>query len=301
MSTAAAATKTTKKTRKKRVVRAAFVVTASLSAIAAAAGCGSEIITNPPPPDCPEQQPAYDSDCDNEGDSCSYGPDECGNEVIATCTDGAWDVQYEGTCNPPPPECPEAEPAHGEACDEWNSCTYYDECGSSYEATCDGATWDVGIPDESCNPPAPCPVEMPADRSPCYVDDFGYEECSYEARTACGVQTVAAECVYDKTGEGGYYWQLTAPECTPTEPACSGYSDPALCDADTTCRWLVPGCGPEPEVGFAEGCYPAADCTAETCGEDQECAAVTYDPCWNSFCDACGAEANLCIPTMGGA
>ena len=58
------------------------------------------------------------------------------------------------------------------------------------------------------------------------------------------------------------------------------------------CHWLVPGCGDNP-LG-AEGCFPEADCAEDTCEGAQTCQTVSHDPCAESDCDACGAEAQIC-------
>lgn len=296
--------RTTTKSRPKarRALKAAFVVTASLGA----GGCDWGGTTNPPPTnppfiDCPSSVPTEGAACEPPDDgSCTY-PDDCNLEIIASCTEGSWEVEYSGTCNPPPPgECPEELPFELDNCSEPMSCDYQDECGQDIQATCDGSEWSVSEPMESCNPPAPCPQDLPAMGSLC-EEEFGPPEgCSWEAETSCGPATVTGECSPDEDGSG-YVWELTAPPCTPEVPACSQYENAGLCDADTTCRWLVPGCSEEPKPeGFATGCYPIDNCTAESCGEDSECTSVSYNPCWNELCDACGADARICLPFMGG-
>jgi hypothetical protein len=117
--------------------------------------------------------------------------------------------------------------------------------------------------------------------------------------TACGVVTAAAECVSFDEGVT-YFFDITAPTCTPPEPDCAAYANSGLCAADTTCRWLVPGCGEGLEIAFAAGCYPVADCVVDGCGTDQTCAPIVYNPCFNSECAACGAEADVCLPIDSG-
>jgi hypothetical protein len=95
-------------------------------------------------------------------------------------------------------------------------------------------------------------------------------------------------------GEGSSFWEVAAPSCTPKVPDCASYGNSAVCDADTTCRWLVPGCG-EGETGFEPACFPIDDCTGDSCGQDAECITLNHDPCWNSKCGACGADANVCV------
>jgi hypothetical protein len=57
---------------------------------------------NPPPPlYCPDTIPMHgDPTCFGEG-TCDY-MDECGLPVTASCEGTAWNVVYQGTCNPPP-------------------------------------------------------------------------------------------------------------------------------------------------------------------------------------------------------
>lgn len=278
---------------KKRAVRAAFVVTVSMAA-SGAAGCYST--SNPPPPgECPGAQPISGEPC-TAGSDCSFS-DECGNEVIATCVDDFWQVEWTGTCNPPPPECPAALPLEGEPCDEPAECFYTDACGNDINASCDGFEFTVSEPIESCNPPPPCPLELPDEGSACELTPGGVPEgCSYEVETPCGVVTASAECV---SPDGGttYVFDVTAPACTPPEPDCAAYTNAGLCGADTTCRWLVPGCGEGPEIAFAAGCYPIADCALDGCAAGETCAPVVYNPCFNSECAACGAEADVCLPS----
>ncbi len=88
----------------------------------------------------------------------------------------------------------------------------------------------------------------------------------------------------------------------PNDPADPGDpndpTDPTACDPAQT--YLTPGCGPN-EVEWAPGCYDSAAldaCSSDAdCGEGLQCADITYDPCWNSDCEACGASATLCLPT----
>ena len=221
------------KTNRKRALRAAFVVTASAGALAAT-GCESSI-SNPPFAECPAQAPASGGSCDEPGMECIY-PDECDLEIVASCEDeGTWDVQYAGTCNPPPPpvDCPVEPPATGEACSDPIECTYpFDACGNQQHASCDGNAWTVTIE---------------------VVDG-----------------------------------------CEP--PPCGAYADASLCVADASCRWLVPGCSEGPTILFEPGCHPIEDCAPETCDGAETCTAVVYDPCHGQKCNACGAEASICLP-----
>jgi len=291
-----------RKPRSKKPLRAAFVVTLAL----AAGGCDSEIscddpnvACNPPIVDCPAAVPTSGDSCDSDVGSCSY-TDDCGSDVTATC-DGTWSIEI-ASCNPPPPgDCPEQIPSFGEECDPAvGDCQYLDECEQPITASCNGATWEIEE-GGSCNPPAPCPTELPAEGSVC--DFKGYFGppigCEYDVETACGPALAEAECV--GVEEQGIVWHVTAPPCTPPTPNCFDYANGGLCEADTACRWLVPGCGGEGDPGFAAGCFPALECTVgpdDNCAEFEECVTLNHDPCWNSNCGACGADTNVCLPVF---
>jgi hypothetical protein len=73
---------------------------------------------------------------------------------------------------------------------------------------------------------------------------------------------------------------------------CPTVTNSDLCDALPECRYLAPGCGPSP---VAEGCYPAAECSASTCAPAEICEAVTFDPCWNMPCNSCGQGTRVCV------
>ncbi|NUP08710.1 MAG: hypothetical protein HOW73_21895 [Polyangiaceae bacterium] len=283
------------KKNKKRALRAAFVVTASIGA-GGIAGCDSEI-TNPPFTECPTQAPSSGASCDEAGLECVYDG-ECELERTATCGDDlTWSVQTGGTCNPPPPpECPETAPGEGDSCGEAIQCTYeFNECGDELIANCENGVWNVHNTEiESCNPPVPCPEAAPEEGSPC---DAWSDFCSYELETACGPALVQVTCEFDDETS---HWTYDAPPCTPKTPDCSSYTSSSLCSADTSCRWLVPGCGEGPAVMFAEGCYPSADCTADTCDGDTTCTPIVYNPCWNAPCDACGGDAAICVAPPDG-
>jgi hypothetical protein len=229
-------------------------------------------------------------------DTCSY--DWCGaSNVTATCVDGAWEVQYGSTCNPPPPqECPVTAP-YGQGC--WEAgvvCTYSDECGNPFEATCDGATWQVGEPGTSCNPPPPeCPLELPTAGLAC-PDPAPAIGCPYEVPSVCGTLFVVASCVADAFG--GTAWTVEGDTCMPPTPDCASYATSAACLLDASCRWLEPGCGDGMQLEATAGCYPKDDCMGggglDSCGDGLTCTEVIANPCWNSMCDACGATAYVC-------
>jgi hypothetical protein len=109
---------------------------------------------NPPPPwECPYEIPAPTDFCDSdfaEG-PCTYPDPQCPDgEVVATCFDYGWQLEYTVDCNPPPP-CPADLPDAGEACDpsiEGQLCTYvHPDCPEeSYTATCTMGAWAVDAP-----------------------------------------------------------------------------------------------------------------------------------------------------------
>lgn len=149
------------KQRKRRAPRAPFIVTvAATSAVALAAlpGCGSSVVTGESG-ECPEVMPSAGSSCAVEGQSCSFGTDECGSPIAMACQGGTWAWESISSCNPPPPpaECPVSAPNNGDPCfDEGMSCVYTidDGCGPiDTPATCQGGVWSLGI--STCNPPPP--------------------------------------------------------------------------------------------------------------------------------------------------
>lgn len=84
--------------------------------------------------------------------------------------------------------------------------------------------------------------------------------------------------------------------CPPVDvPRCE-LLDRESCEADTACRWLVPGCE-EPALP-AEGCFPAAECRAGACAAGLECRAVQVDPCAGRPCKiaVCAIETRVCLP-----
>jgi hypothetical protein len=269
----------------------AVVATISLAAPLAPLACGSTVTTsNPPGPECPAETPASGSACAG-GLSCFYpSPDGC-DDREATCVDGVWQVGWGGsTCNPPPPPwCPELLPAHGESCYGPIDCTYQDECGQNVTASCGGesATWTVNDV-VSCNPPPPCPAELPENNSLC---DFE-TSCAVAVDSACGVLMATATCAVAE--DGSLRWEVAAPLCEAPADCDAFAGNPSQCELHTSCRWLVSGCDPS-GVFFPSACYPADDCVS--CEPGEACTPVTFDPCWDSFCDACGAPAAICLPT----
>lgn len=203
-------------------VRAPFVITASLALLApacggsanggeggaggsgASGGAGGSGGSGGASQGCPTSAPDDGTSCAaSPGANCRY--DRCGAEglpdLIATCSDGQWDVRDEATCNPPPPaECPTSEPTSGTYCEvaEDRYCSYpTSECCPDVEARCLDNEWEVLI--SSCNPPPPppCPEEMPEDGSSCAPEDvcgYSVQTCSYGVCDEGGTDAFTAFC-----------------------------------------------------------------------------------------------------------
>lgn len=197
---------------------------------------------------------------------------------------------FTSTSNPPPSDtpCPSSMPVGGDACPAPQECDYgLDDCGFPLTASCVNNVWQSSGP-VACNPPPPdpeCPPVLPANGSACnwnWQSGFG---CTYPIDIGCGPQTVTAMC--NGTTITVEYTAPTCGQCvTLTESGCA---------TDAACRWLTPGCD-MPALPMA-GCFPVADCTGDmdctTSG--QTCQQVSYDPCHNSTCNACGAQASVCL------
>jgi hypothetical protein len=196
------------------------------------------------------------------------------------------------TSNPPASDtlCPPSMPVGGELCPNTLQCDYgLDDCGFPLKATCVNNEWQTSGP-SACNPPPPdlnCPPELPALGSPCnwnYASGFG---CQYTVDIGCGPQFIEATC----NGT-----TVTVEYLAPSCGQCATLTTESGCTTDAACRWLTPGCD-MPAVPMA-GCFPVQDCAADmpcaTAG--QTCQQVSYDPCYNKPCDACGAQASVCLP-----
>lgn len=205
--------------KKRKPLKTSFVVTfaGTASMAVAATGCFTDTITNPPPAaSCPAELPAYGADCeafDVPVEGCVFeSADECGNDVTATCVDGAWELQYEGTCNPPMVTCPETRPTHGDPCEDGvGTCEYPDVCSWPIVATCQSSTWDVQIP-PTCNPP------------PCN---------SNETAEVCGADVRCRWLTPGCADEGGV--ALAQEGCFPATPC----ADDTECLAPLTCQEVV--------------------------------------------------------------
>ncbi|WP_437595335.1 hypothetical protein WMF28_22630 [Sorangium sp. So ce590] len=146
--------------KKRKVLRAPFIVTvaaaASLAGAVALPGCDPTVQGG----SCPEEMPERGSSCDADDLSCDY-IDSCDNPIDFRCVDGAWQVEDEMSCNPPPPACPEEMPANGAPCDGGiGTCGYemITGCGPMpIDAACvlEDDTWRWQVHEIFCNPPPP--------------------------------------------------------------------------------------------------------------------------------------------------
>lgn len=197
--------------------------------------------------------------------------------------------------NPPASEgpCPSAMPASGSACTAAIDCDYgVDVCGVTQTASCVGGKWQYygSVP---CNPPAPdpeCPPDLPAQGAACnwfWQSGFG---CSYTVDTGCGMQSISVSCNPDT---------VTVEYAAPTCGQCSTLTTESMCSTDAGCRWLTPGCGMGPLP--AAGCFATTDCTGDTdcTTAGNTCQEVSYNPCYNKPCNACGGTASVCLPPPG--
>lgn len=203
------------------------------------------------------------------------------------CVDGDW-VDMGGAC---PDPCPASAPSDGASCPyEGLTCDYEGDVfdcgeGGSIHATCTADGWVTAV--TYCQPEPECPDALPLDGTSCEGWDFAYY-CAYDIEGPACASTATAFCDFT---EAGAIWNVQVmEECA----SCGELPSAEACEAHAACQWLVPGCG-EPALDAA-GCHPIEPCTAGSCGEGEACATVVIDPCWNSPCDACGAEQNVCQP-----
>jgi hypothetical protein len=216
---------------------------------------------------------------------------------------GASGCETQVSVNPPAAVCPDAPPSGGDACTDPLTCDYgTDACGYTNRATCNGGVWTLDLA-PPCNPPPPpqCPVEIPALGAQCEADSEGMVpmDCVYTMATPCGDQQVIMSCEAATQGELPSWVFSTAPTCEALPEECQGYAESTACDTDPGCVWRVPSCSATvnaPDV--VAGCYAVDDCDVDptACGAWGTCQLLSYDPCWNSLCNACGAQASMCVP-----
>ena len=258
-------------------------MTVAAASAALLPACNGSVDVEPTPAtSCPDAQPAEGTAC-GAPLSCDYAGSYCGASF--ECVDSVW-ADRTPPCNPPPPdECPDLPPSTSTSCwTEGMTCVYpnWDECGQNLNTTCVGGTWEI---EEvvSCNPPPPCPAEVPENGSSC---DFP-NECGYTVESECGLAPVNASC-------DGVTWTVDELICNPPAPdPCTTIGVLADCVADPTCRWLVPGCG-APALP-QEGCFAKDDCSAGDCPLGEECQ-VASTQCDN--CQTCDFPVLVCLPAQ---
>jgi hypothetical protein len=188
--------------------------------------------------------------------------------------------------------CPSAKPSHGSACTQnGQSCADYGRCGDGF-VTCSAGAWKQEPHRGDCPlpPPDPCPTALPTHGTPCQYDYLRPYTCDGYRDELCDLP-VTALCALDGI------WQTDQIDCNPPPPVlCNDIVDSDSCEL-SGCRWLVPGCG-EPTTGFA-ACFASEECTDSSCDVGWACSTVVLDPCWNSTCDACYMETNVCLPKTG--
>ncbi|WP_437736320.1 hypothetical protein [Sorangium sp. So ce1335] len=305
--------------KKRRALRAPFIVTVAAAASVAGAvalpGCDITVVQGG---GCPEQMPERESSCDAVDLSCAY-VDGCDNPIGYTCVDGAWQVESEVSCNPPPPEeecpgpvcnppppppaCPDEMPKRGSRCNAVDlACAYVDGCDNPIGTRCVDGAWQVES-EVSCNPPPPeedCPSWMPDTGTAC--SQIGMD-CVYGDPGDC-LEPPIMTCGDDGT------WVMTRDEyCNPPPPQpeeCLAAATSGDCAGlSPACAWLVPGCAddPGPPALPAAGCYPRVTCEDDAaCPDGTRCQEVVVDPCGASSssdvggCGACGMTRNVCVP-----
>ncbi len=281
---------------RKQSLRRAFIATVATAGAIAAGGCFTNDATFA---DCPAAQPATGDGCTDDGATCNYGSDGCGNEVTFGCDGSTWSPELTAVaCNPPPPvECPMDLPINNDPCPEVGlTCDYPDGIGSSLSARCSDTGWEVDEPIGNPPPPTQCPIDVPFAGMGCGEQSLP-AICGYLVETPCGTEPVVFDCQVAQLSQLLEWVITTAPTCDTRPEQCQSYGDSAFCEADPGCSWRVPGCAESSGVpAVTAGCYPTADCATIQCGAWGTCTEVDVDPCWNSSCDACSQRANVCIP-----
>jgi hypothetical protein len=187
-----------------------------------------------PDTECPALPPIGGGACARpESQSCSYGP-FCGSFPTrsANCRNGGW-VMSQTSCNPPPPQCPEAAPTEGAGCDPGrgpNRCDYGRCDGGTAEVfECSLAT-DGGAPTgaswhlvQRCGLPV-CPSGRPVHNTACDLPTGS--RCNYGL---CEGQPVTvAHCMSG-------LWSVAHGSCNPP-PLC-----PGLAPAEGSLCFQLPG------------------------------------------------------------
>ncbi|MFT3769771.1 MAG: hypothetical protein QM820_30405 [Minicystis sp.] len=237
---------------------------------------------------CPESLPPEGGACSVENLVCGQ-LDECGHGPQAVCKGGSWEIDYHDpgptdccgvSC---PPACPDEQPDDAAPCSsEGAQCSYTNsscaEAGA--DATCVSGVWHVSQYGPACQPF--CPTTRPVEGTSC--DGCCLQDhCNFLDESGC---PAAFSCTNG-------VWVSEPSSCAPTSDCFT--KDMGACLGDPACRWLVyPGC-PSGQPGFAQGCYPAADCTSDADCGGSACLTVEVDPCPGADCNACVAEAHICL------
>jgi hypothetical protein len=90
----------------------------------------------------------------------------------------------------------------------------------------------------------------------------------------------------DRPSDEATKTRTTAAETPAASPTMEGN-----CKSGET--YYVPGCGINP---IPKGCHRMSKCETDAeCSEEEKCVILTYNPCWNSPCAACGSHEKMCI------
>lgn len=233
---------------------------------------------------------------DGGGHDCGSRPaiePECGTEWV--CEIGEWVTipVDDAACA----ACPNDRPVDGAACPSPGlRCDYeeYYDCGEGGETVttqCTEDGWVTFWP--RCSPAPECPESPPEAGTDCSDwPDAWY--CDYA--TNCGPDSYLS--MHCELGVTPPTWVVDgAPNCG----GCESVGDADSCAVTSGCQWLEPGCAEDPAQLITAGCYPIDDClVTDDCGEDETCAPLIYNPCFDSKCGACGAEYNTCVPATPG-
>ena len=229
---------------------------------------------NPPPPEpitaCPELTPASGEACDEYEPEldCPYN-DESGCQREFTCNGDAWE-DVSPTCNPPPPEleCPQAAPAQGETCGEYEpglECVYGDDSSCPREFICNDGAWEDVSP--TCNPPPPeseCPEQRPRPGDSCEGYELGLECDSAVNQSSCPEASVV---FCGSSGE----WEGQPLSCNPPPPepecpqiapnmseGCEEYEPGSECGYEDGSCWLQFMCNDGAWQDVSPTCNPPA-------------------------------------------
>lgn len=185
---------------------------------------------------------------------------------------------------PQPEGCPAAAPNAGDSCSvAVAGCSYaVGPCAVELSCKAAGGAWTSKT--TSC---------MPAAKN-CWQAQEG-DSCA-DVNDSCGEADGPCGSGFVTTCGADHLWHVESitGECPPPQPdECQSNPSQTACEATAGCRWLTPGCG-ESEVKVT-GCFAAVDCAGDSCGSGAQCQLVSYNPCFEQACDACGADAMVCL------